>query len=349
MHCACNFLHSCKLFSRSLGRGFFRHPDVYTAENCRVTCNRNERTTLRQSIGSSPNVKVGWVLLRCSLETRFSREKFSKTSRSWLVRSAMGTSTEKNPAENWKRFFAFIGPLGMKGKRHHGNVTIKFNYAIKLYLIAKCVACGSRFLWRDWLNEINGLLSIFGLFMRRCPCHLPICGAKWTPDGHLHKRVKRSCKFQSQYLHFHLYMPTAVSIIQFSRVCFWCYRRPRTTTCFVFDLDQPRYWSGRYFNCCCCVFLTVTIKVSAIDSQRMPDERKARCAVSDGEAEMENLFLDNSVGRDIKETMKIDWWVSEWNGMGIQWKSTSSDSEWCLICWIVFNFEAVVFLSLHTN
>lgn len=220
-----------------------------------------------------------------------------------------------------KTFFCvspFIGPPGLVGKRHHGNVTIKFNYAIKLYLIAKCVACGSRFLWRDWLNEINGLLSIFGLFSSRRPCRLPICGGKWAPDGHLHKRVKRSCKFQSKYLHFHLYMPTAVSIIQFSRVCFWCCKRPRTTTCFVFDLDQPRYWSARYFKRCCCVFLTVTIKVSAIDSQRIPNERKTRCAVSDGEEEMENLFLDNSVGRDIKETMKIDWWVSEWNAKGMR-------------------------------
>lgn len=220
--------------------------------------------------------------------------------------------------KNRKRFSAFIGPPDTDGKRHHDNVTIKFNYAIKLYLIAKCVACGSRFLWRDWLNEINGLLSIFGLFTGRFPCRLPICGGKWTPGEHLHKRVKRSCKFQSKYLHFHLYMPTAVSIIQFSRVCFWYYKRPRTTTCFVFDLDQPRYWSARYCKRCCCVFLAVAIKVSAIDSQRIPNERKTRCAVSDGEEEMENLFLDNSVGRDIKETMKIDWWVSEWNGMGIR-------------------------------
>lgn len=283
--------------------------------------------------------------------------------RDFLVRSSRRLPEADSCVRRWelprrnifcrkmKTFFCvspFIGPPGLVGKRH-GNVTIKFNYAIKLYLIAKCVACGSRFLWRDWLNEINGLLSIFGLFSSRRPCRLPICGGKWTPDGHLHKRVKRSCKFQSKYLHFHLYMPTAVSIIQFSRVCFWCWKRPRTTTCFVFDLYQPRYWSARYFKWCCCVFLTVTIKVSAIDSQRIPNERKTRCAVSDGEEEMENLFLDNSVGRDIKETMKIDWWVSEWNAMGMRSRmageSILSANERGLMCWVVFNFERAG--SLH--
>lgn len=78
------------------------------------------------------------------------------------------------------------------------------------------------------------------------------------------------------------------------------------------------------------------------DSER---EKNTVCgAVSDEEEEMENLFLDNSVGRDIKETMKIDWWVSEWNGMGIRSAKAGEKhfvGEQRLMCWIVFNIEMV--------
>lgn len=128
-----------------------------------------------------------------------------------------------------------------------------------------------RFLWRDWLNEINGLLSIFTQAMERTldgcyfcrlihPAHLkPLC-----------ETVTQSCEevmqISAQIFTFSPFTcPWLCQSFNLSPVCFWCFECLRTVTCFVFDLLRPRFgllgiWIA---------FFIFTIKISAIDSQRI--------------------------------------------------------------------------------
>lgn len=129
------------------------------------------------------------------------------------------------------------------------NVTIKFNYAIKLYLIAKCVACGAGFCDGDWLNEINELLSIF-----ECVgCYFL---SPWTCEGvvqchYIITREEQTCTEttaqHSKYLHFHLFTcPRRCQSFNFGLSCVVNVVDASRTRlrAFVFDLKWPRFAFG---------------------------------------------------------------------------------------------------------
>jgi hypothetical protein len=115
-----------------------------------------------------------------------------------------GKFQSKEISNRWTCFLNRFSLFCLPRKLTIFDVTIKFNYAIKLHLIAKSVACGTGFCDGDWLNEINGLLSI-----PACAIHVVLFLSSSFPsssddagDSYIIKRV--ACKFNSKYLHFHL-------------------------------------------------------------------------------------------------------------------------------------------------
>lgn len=122
------------------------------------------------------------------------------------------------------------------------NVTIKFNYAIKLYLIAKCVACETGFCdVQDWLNEINGLLSISA-----CTSHevIPVAPSGVEPERKGKGKTvtqssgKRPCKFPFQIFTFSPFTSLwQCQSFNFHAACVSdVVDGQRVATCFVFDL-----------------------------------------------------------------------------------------------------------------
>lgn len=212
------------------------------------------------------------------------------------------------------------------------NVTIKFNYAIKLYLIAKCVACGAGFCDGDWLNEINELLSIF-----ECVgCYFL---SPWTCEGvvqchYIITREEQTCTEttaqHSKYLHFPpFYMPTAMSIIQFRPLvcceCCGCLEDTFTCFCLWFEMTALRFWFsflGRWKICCSLLCVTGKKSIWNWFSKDLNWNARRSAALDSWERGSKNNNLDKNFC--IKEAMKINW---RWT-----WKKTSG-KQWA-VKWI---------------